>query len=79
MSYCRKNSESDVYVYEGGSGLVCHECTLWGEVGFPDDLTRKEMWAHLQGHIGHGDKVPAVAIDRLELEIKNNGKLHSNW
>lgn len=74
MSYCRKNDESDVYLYkeedeEGRLVWVCYECKMCNYNNaymFPVG----QALLHLDYHRRYRDKVPQAAIDRLREEMK---------
>ncbi len=70
MSYCRKNEESDVYMYATESDIVCQECKI---ISGKDDICCPNAYKalrHLLWHRREGHKVPQSAIDRLEGEIR---------
>lgn len=69
MSYCRKNNESDIYLYHNGDSFVCHGCILCGEHS-DDEPINVEMYStaqlmrHAEAHHNAGHKVPLGAIAR---------------
>jgi hypothetical protein len=69
MSYCRKNAESDVYLYPSSYSIVCCGCLFLSAK--QDDIfgTEREAIDHLRMHIQAGHKVPQSAIDRLKEEM----------
>jgi hypothetical protein len=62
MSFARFGPDSDVYVYYHVGGFYdCCGCRF-----MPSQfLTKAEIIAHLQIHIGQGDKVPDDTIEQI--------------
>lgn len=70
MSYCRFAwGGSDVYVYEGSTGITCCGCSLGG----CDTEEPEEMIAHLAQHRRAGHVVPEHAITALWNDIPGKG------
>jgi hypothetical protein len=73
MSYCRRSSDSDVYVYSSVDELVCFGCRLADPSHHFTTVKRSGMVAHLRDHESRGDKVPGKAFNRLEDEMREIG------
>ena len=70
MSYCRFAwGGSDVYVYEGDSGITCCGCSLTGCTTTEPEV----MIAHLALHRRAGHVVPEHAITGLWNDIPGKG------
>lgn len=88
MSYCRFG-QGDVYVFHSVGGYAtCMLCNLMPDrvvengvckgASFRSDYntsSRKEMISHLKEHIEKGDMVPDSAIERIGMEIGEEGDI----
>jgi len=74
MSFARKGSDSDVYVYEHTDGFfICHWCCLHGPPVLGKHYTTEhiqEMVVHLREHLAAGQQVPTDCITELEAEAR---------
>lgn len=71
MSYCRFESESDVYMYESVRGYIeCCWCRFDnGGDRCPHFYSRADALSHLFKHLSVGHRVPYYAIEELQSEI----------
>jgi hypothetical protein len=76
MAYARFGRDSDVYVYEEASGLICLRCQL-GPGFETKTVTRSAMIQHLEGHLKAGHKVPVDALNELRSEMEKEGDIVS--
>jgi len=70
MSYCRRSSHSDVYLYPSACGrIVCCACSLGSVSAMSVEFdTAADALRHLQAHVAAGQMVPDYAIERLQKE-----------
>ncbi len=85
MSFCRWTEDSNLYIYQSPSDIVCCCCLrslMPGVENFTGDhgecldvrFTKiSEMIAHVEWHISLGDKVPEKVIPALNKVIEDEG------
>lgn len=67
MSYCRKGSDSDIYLIHNIYGF--YECFCNPAKSFTCE-SPKEMFEHLIKHRDEGSLVPEQALQRLSKDIE---------
>lgn len=75
MSYCRRDVDSDVYVFEDSAAptrsrpITCFACSIT-ETETGNYYSAEEMLVHLRDHVKAGDRVPERAFQRLREEAR---------
>lgn len=70
MSYCRWDTDSDIYLYHSiDNQYVCCGCKLIDKGFACNDIPT--MLKHLDAHRAADHDVPQRAIDRLKRELEN--------